>query len=76
MGYPGFGYQNVWIWGGQSAIVMCVILDATIITMIASAIIRYISQKHRIEKNYTDIYTANGGANTPPLFLSHHINVV
>ena len=30
--------------------VMCVILDATIITMIASAIIRYIRQKHRIEK--------------------------
>ena len=50
MGYPGFGYQNVWIWGGQSAIVMCVILDATIITLIASVIIRYIRQKHRIEK--------------------------
>ena len=42
MEYPGFGYEDVWVWGGQSAVVMALLLDVTIITMIISVIIRYI----------------------------------
>ena len=46
MGYPGFGYQKVWIWGGQSAIVWCLILDLLIVSLLATSIARYIRRKN------------------------------
>ena len=41
MDYAGFGYNDVWIWGGQSAIVMSVLLDVVIVLLIVSCITRY-----------------------------------
>lgn len=49
-GYPGFGYQQVWTWGGQSAIVLCLILDLLIIFLIITSIARYIRRKKAINK--------------------------
>lgn len=45
MGYPGFGYQKVWAWGGQSAVVMGLILDVLFILLIITSIKQYILKK-------------------------------
>lgn len=46
MGYPGLGYYAVWEWGGQSAIVLCLILDLLIISLLITSIARYIRRKN------------------------------
>jgi len=46
MGYPGFGYQKVWIWGGQSAVIMGLMLDILFLILIAAAVRRYTIRKH------------------------------
>ena len=48
LGYAGFGYQQVWTWGGQSAIVMCLLLDVLIIFLLITSIARYIRRKNAI----------------------------
>ena len=45
MGYPGFGYQKVWAWGGQSAVVMGLMLDVLLILLIITSIKRYIIKR-------------------------------
>ena len=48
LGYAGFGYQQVWTWGGQSAIVMCLLLDVLILFLLITSIARYIRRKNAI----------------------------
>ncbi len=50
MGYPGLGYYAVWAWGGQSAIVLCLILDVLILFLLITSIARYIRRKKAINK--------------------------
>jgi len=45
MGYPGFAYQKVWAWGGQTAVVMGLMLDVLLILLIITSIKRYIIRK-------------------------------
>lgn len=51
LGYPGFGYRQVWTWGGQSAVVMCLLLDVLIIFLLITSIARYIRRKEAINKS-------------------------
>lgn len=45
MGYPGFGYEDVWVWGGQSAVVMALLLDVLLLCLITASITRFIRMK-------------------------------
>ena len=45
MGYPGFAYQKVWAWGGQTAVVMGLLLNVLLILLIITSIKRYIIKR-------------------------------
>ncbi|MBO4243345.1 MAG: beta-lactamase family protein [Clostridiales bacterium] len=45
-GYPGLGYYAVWALGGQSAIILCLILDMLTLSLIATSAARYIRRKN------------------------------
>ena len=41
-GYPGFGYAAFRVWGLDSGLIMCLLLDTWIVCMIAAGILRYL----------------------------------
>ncbi len=47
-GYSGFGYAAFAVWGLQSGLILCLLLDAVFICLIAASILRYVRRRKSV----------------------------